>query len=118
MTKGHEKNFHLALLCMREDSEKDGTISNVKLCTERGFQQCEYIHHSTRSDREENLMLVVEFFTHQRKVDFDQEFFVVLDDQPCRVPVRAVRYDREANGVGYTYIVKLQGNTKKWQESK
>jgi hypothetical protein len=118
MTKGHEKNFHLALLCMRKDSEKGDTISDVKLCTERGFQQCEYLHHSTRSDREENLMLVVEFFTHQRAYDFSQEFFVVLDNQPCRVPVRAVRYEREANGVGYTYIVKLQGNTKKWQESK
>lgn len=118
MNKGLEKNFHLALLCMRKDSEKGDTISDVKLCTKRGFQQCEYLHHSTRSDREENLLLVVEFFTHQRVYDFDQEFYVVLDNQPCRVPVRAVRYERSANGVGYTYIVKLQGNTKKWQESK
>lgn len=118
MSKKPERDFHLALLCMREDVEKGCTLSDVKLCTERGFQQCDYLHHSTRTDREENLLLVVEFFSHQRAYDFDRDFYVVLDSKSCRVPVRVVRSHCEANGVGYTYIVKLQGNTKKWQESK
>lgn len=118
MSKTQERDFHLALLRMRKESERETSPSDVKLCTSRGFQQCDYLHHSTRMDREENLMLVVEFFSHQRAYDFDREFYVVLDNNSCRVPVRAVRFDCEANGVGYTYIVKLQGNTKKWQESK
>lgn len=119
MSKMQERDFHLALLRMRKESENATSPSDVKLCTSRGFQQCDYIHHNSRMKHEENLLLVVEFFSHMRAYDFDREFFVVLDNNySCRVPVRVVRFDCEANGVGYTYIVKLQGNTKKWQDEK
>jgi acetolactate synthase regulatory subunit len=109
--------YLIATLFMCNYQVGKGALPIIRLIDKRGFHACELVQYKVRSaekaGKKDNLLLVLELFSHQRALDLSKTLLVELGSFEHHLKLRVVRTTKSKSGDGYSYVVQLQGNSNK-----
>jgi hypothetical protein len=109
--------YLIATLFMCNYQVSKGALPIIRLIDTRGFHACELVQYKVRSaekaGKKDNLLLVLELFSHQRALDLSKTLLVELGGFEHHLKLRVVRTTKSKSGDGYSYVVQLQGNSNK-----
>lgn len=85
----------------------------IRLVNKRGFHACDLVQYKFRPKEEQhdNILVVLEFFSHQRAVDLKKKVTVEIGNDTPAAQLRVIRLTQTRKDSGYSYVVQLQGNT-------
>jgi hypothetical protein len=109
------KHLIAALFLCNYEWEKNQPPTPIHMIVKRGFFACSMVQYKFRpcEDKLDNVMLVLEFFSHQRKVELPKKVLIEIGNLTPTVKLRVINLTRTVKDSGYSYVVQLQGNTNK-----